>query len=49
MNDANLNNHFEQLIRELNKMNKTLTEIKDRLPAPATYTIPDGQDGLMGK
>jgi hypothetical protein len=40
---------MRMLLRELRDMNKTLTEIKDRLPVPAQYTIPDGQDGLMGK
>jgi len=39
MNDANLNNHFEALIRELDKMNKTLVEIKDRLPEPTKDTL----------
>jgi hypothetical protein len=36
MNDANLNNYFEALIRELEKMNGTLKEIRDRMPVPDT-------------
>ena len=39
MNDANLNNHFEALIRELEKLNATMKEIRDRLPESASYTL----------
>ena len=39
MNDTNLNHTLNHLIRELDKMNKTLVEIKDRLPEPTKDTL----------
>jgi hypothetical protein len=39
MNDADLENKFAAILRELEKMNRILEEIRDRIPATAEYKI----------
>jgi hypothetical protein len=39
MNDANVENKFNALLREMEKMNKVLGEIRDRLPESLHYTL----------
>lgn len=48
MNEADLENKFAAILRELEKMNKTLAEIRNRMPATAEYTITTGET-LMEK
>ncbi|MDD5188392.1 MAG: hypothetical protein PHF57_09310 [Methanoregula sp.] len=39
MNEADLENKFSAILRELERMNKTLEEIRDLTPKPAQYTL----------
>jgi hypothetical protein len=48
MNEADLENKFNAILRELVKMNRTLIEIRDKMPAPAEYTI-TANETLMEK
>ncbi|MEN6454856.1 MAG: hypothetical protein ABFD10_11395 [Prolixibacteraceae bacterium] len=48
MNEADLENKFNAILRELEKMNRTLIEIRDKMPAPSEYKITSGET-LMEK
>jgi hypothetical protein len=39
MTQEDLNNKFNAILRELEKMNRTLEEIRDRIPTSAEYKI----------